>query len=209
MNKFYVYLLLDPTRFYLPFYIGKGCGNRWRSHLNETLEKTSNPRKYHRIQKIRKQGVEPKVMFWDKELDEGSAYDLEEFLIRRFGRKRYEVGGILENLMLEARLPGLSHCQNREAVIAKMQGRFGENNPFYGKTHTEEVKIANSLLHSGKVISENQRSLISEKLKGRSKSESHKAAIGKAQKGKPKSPKSVAKMVATRRANGTYKRKEM
>lgn len=170
-NFFYVYLLLDPTDFYLPFYVGKGCNGRWRQHLHESLEKTSNTRKYHRIQKIRNQGFEPKVMFWAKDLIEEDAYSLEEDLIKRFGRKRYDEGGILENLMLEARPPGLRHCQNREAVLAKMRGRSGEKNSFYGKTHTAERKAQISKRHRGKVISEEQRQQISAKLIGRPKSE--------------------------------------
>ena len=37
-NKYYVYALIDPIN-RLPFYIGKGCGNRAWSHLKN--EKTN------------------------------------------------------------------------------------------------------------------------------------------------------------------------
>lgn len=205
LEKFYVYLLLDPTNFYLPFYIGKGSGARWKKHLQETLKTTSNARKFHRIQKIRSQGLEPKVMFWQTNMFEEEAYDLETKLIERFGRKRYDNEGILENLVPDARPPGLTRCQNREAVLAKMRGRTGEKNSFFGRTHSDEWKKTNSDRHRGKEISVEHRRAISEKMTNRVMSQEHKARIGSAHKGRPKSPEAVAKMVATRKANGSFR----
>lgn len=204
VGRFYVYLLLDPTCYYLPFYVGKGSGKRYRKHFHETLETTSNPRKFHRIQKIINQGYKPKVMIWQNGMSESEAYSLEERLIRRFGRKRYDPEGILENLVIEARPPGFNNCQDKEAFRAKCRARLGPKNGFFGKHHSDETKLRIGERHTGKEISKEQRLQISEKLAGKSKSEEHRRAIGNAQRGKPKDPTSVAKMVATRRLRGSY-----
>lgn len=54
--KYYVYLYIDP-RTGVPFYIGKGKGNRAFSHLNEVRE--SN--KVRLIKEIRDSGYEPQI----------------------------------------------------------------------------------------------------------------------------------------------------
>lgn len=97
-NRFYVYLLLDPRNYYLPFYVGKGTGRRCFQHLIKNYNPYSNPYKTRKINNIRKSGYEPIVMIWQDNLEEDIALNLEETLIKRFGRKCD--GGILTNLLL-------------------------------------------------------------------------------------------------------------
>lgn len=95
-SEFYVYLLLDPRRFFMPFYVGKGKGNRPRNHLGKA--KPTNRRLAGYIRKMRQAGCEPVVSFWVKELTEEAAYALERDLVARFGRRGLDDGGILMNL---------------------------------------------------------------------------------------------------------------
>lgn len=200
MNTYYVYFLLDPTNSNLPFYIGKGKDKRWSDHLFETIDNTSNKRKFYKIEKIRSAGKEPEVFFYATGLLEQEAYEIETEQILKFGRKGYEVDGILTNLCIYARPPGFNNCQDQEAFRKAISaGVSGEKNPFYGKTHSTETRKKISLTSKGKIISQEQRELISKSLKGRkntwghkisaaltgkSKSEEHKQKIGNIHRGK-------------------------
>jgi len=200
MNNYYVYFLLDPTNFYLPFYIGKGKENRWEDHLFETIETTQNKRKFFKIEKIRRSGKAPKVMFFAIDLTEDEAYNIEDEQILRFGRKGFEKDGILTNLCLGARPPGFNNCQDKDAFRkAVSEACSGEQNGFYGKTHTAETKEMIGSAHKGKTISVKQREMISnamklrehtwgdkisESLTGKQKTDDHKRKIGERHKGK-------------------------
>jgi len=70
---YYVYALIDPIN-KLPFYFGKGKGNRAYSHLKN--EKT-NLKKIETIKNIRALGLEPIVGFLIENIDEKTAYKVE------------------------------------------------------------------------------------------------------------------------------------
>jgi hypothetical protein len=200
MNNYYVYFLLDPTNFYLPFYIGKGKETRWQDHLTETIETTLNKRKFYKIEKIRRSGNEPKVLFYAVDLAEDEAYTIEDEQILRFGRKDYDPGGILTNICLGARPPGFNNCQDQEAFRKAVSfACSGEKNGFYGKTHSAISRELIGSAHKGKTISEDQRKLISDAMKmrehtwgskisesltGKQKTDEHKRKIGERHKGK-------------------------
>ena len=184
-NVFYVYLLLDPTNFFLPFYIGKGKNNRWLDHYNEkNIETASNRQKFFKIQKLKSLGYRPYHAKWDINLTACDAFKLEMFLISKFGRRGITNGGILLNI---------SEGGDSGPRLV------GNQNGFFGKTHSEETKLKNSILHSGKIISKEQRNMISKSLVGRKntwgdkisksltglhKSEDHCKKIGDAHRGK-------------------------
>ena len=118
---FYVYLYIDP-RTNLPFYVGKGTGDRKFYHLEETIESTINKRKFYRIQSLRKIGLEPIIREVKTFFCEEEAYQFEEMLINQYGRKGYDSGGILLNISKNSNPPSRK-----------------------GKTLTAEQKIAHSL----------------------------------------------------------------
>ena len=105
-SVFYVYGLIDP-RTQSPFYIGKGCGRRASRHIrNAAAGRTSeNPFKDAVMAKILADGLMPTVQYFGEGLEESAAYDLEESLIRKFGRRGKEEGGCLTNINLEGRVP--------------------------------------------------------------------------------------------------------
>ena len=58
----------------------------------------------------------------------------------------------------------------------------GENNPFYGKTHSEETRKILSKKNTGYVHTEEARKKMSEMSKGKKKSEAHRKAMSIAQR---------------------------
>lgn len=115
-NIYYVYALIDP-RNNKPFYIGEGKGKRAWSHL---IFKSgcNNPHKDNVIKKIQSFGLEVKIEILHSNLTKQESIKLEEQIINEIG---------LENLS--------NICKNANPPIYN-----GQDNGFYGKTHSEEIK---------------------------------------------------------------------
>ena len=156
---YYVYLLLDPLNFYLPFYIGKGKDQRCYSHLSESMETSENKRKTKHIIHIRNNGHEPIVMKWIENIDEDMAYNIEMELIERFGRKGLDTSGILMNYNKGGPNPPVM---------------VGADNPMFGKTRPKDVKDAISRAKKGRPAWN----------KGKPRPQSVKDAISRANKGR-------------------------
>lgn len=175
---YYVYLLKDPTTM-LPFYVGKGKGKRAQYHTkqNQQGKNTENPYKDHVIRQILNEGLSPTIeyVFWSS--DEKAAYDFEEELIVKYGRKRYDPNGILTNLCKDNRPPHDEYSEERKQIYRE---RMLGNTLNKGRIQSQEEKDkrANSLkkaynngtrvvtdkmressrkTHSGKVVSDNTR----------------------------------------------------
>ena len=116
MNIYYVYQLIDP-RNNKPFYIGEGKNQRAWSHQKFTSG-CNNPHKDRIIRKIQKSGLEVIVKIIYNELTKQQSIQFEEQLIEEIG---------IDNLT--------NICKNANPPIL-----FGEQNGFYGKTHTEQNK---------------------------------------------------------------------
>ena len=107
---FYVYVYFDP-RNGQPFYVGKGQNDRHLDHLrdaekiteSENFNKDNNQRRLHKINSIKRDGYEPIITFYSKDLTEEQAYDLEDFLILVWGRKDFDEHGILFNILESGR----------------------------------------------------------------------------------------------------------
>lgn len=96
-NKFYVYMLLDPRKLYLPFYVGKGQRSRAYDHFRKGHN--NNRLKQAVIDKIIAAKLKPVVLMWAIELLEEDAFAIEKLLIQKFGR-RVDNSGILTNMTL-------------------------------------------------------------------------------------------------------------
>jgi uncharacterized protein len=81
MLKYYVYVYFDP-RDGKPFYIGKGQGNRYLSHLNEQSEKS----KVKKIAEIRQANMEPRIEILRYGLSDSEAHLVEASAIDLIGR---------------------------------------------------------------------------------------------------------------------------
>jgi len=175
---YYVYLLKNPTTM-LPFYVGKGKGKRAQYHIlrNQKGKNTENPYKDHVIRQILNEGLSPIIeyVFWSN--DEKMAYDFEEELIVKYGRKRYDPNGILTNLCKDNRPPHNEYSEERKQSYRE---RMLGNTLNKGRIQSQEEKDkrANSLqkaynngtrvvtnkmressrkTHSGKVVSDKTR----------------------------------------------------
>lgn len=179
---YYVYELIDP-RVNLPFYVGKGKDDRVYFHLSEkSRAKSDNRRKFNKIQKIRKEGYEPEIKIVQYFENENDAYNYEEHLIKKYGRIRYDEGGILTNICESSRPPKLKgktyqeiYGDNWEEQIQKRMKTKEERKNYGGvKKHTEETKKKISQKVSGKnnpsygvPCSEERKRKISERAKQR------------------------------------------
>jgi hypothetical protein len=103
MAEYYVYKLIDP-RTDLPFYVGKGKDDRAYTHLTKK-SKTCNPRKDKTINEIYSCDLEPIVDIFLTNLDEETAYKIEEGVILNLGRQGIDENGILTNISLHSQPP--------------------------------------------------------------------------------------------------------
>lgn len=127
----------------MPFYVGKGRGNRATSHLRKKSVRDENPIKKSVIEKIEKLGLTPKVYIWRDNLLEEDAYSLEEELINRFGR-RVDKSGILTNILICNRPPS----KMGRAITQETKDKISAANK--GKKRSAEISAKLSELRTGK-----------------------------------------------------------
>lgn len=143
-NNYYVYAYLDPrkpgkyiygeyTFDYEPFYIGKGHGKRFKSHLFESKQKyDTNKIKINKIKKIiRETGNNPHIIFLKENLSENDSLVLEVDAIKVIGRKDKNVGPLLN---LTDGGEGVSGMKHTDSTLEKIRQAC------LGKKHSEEVK---------------------------------------------------------------------
>lgn len=133
-NRFYVYILRRPDKEDpfepgkgQPFYVGKGSNGRAAVHRLEAKCSLCKPgRKTYKISIIHGLWSQHLDFIEDiviKNITKDKAFDLEKDLIKAYGRKNNGTG-ILSNL-----------TDGGEGGAME-----GEDNPFYGKNHSEETK---------------------------------------------------------------------
>lgn len=136
---YYVYILIDPTTM-TPFYVGKGKDERAQYHIkqNQKGKNTENPYKDNVIRQILNEGVLPIIeyVFWST--DEMDAYDFEEKLITKYGRKRYDPDGLLTNLCKDNRPPHNEYSQERRQLYRE---RMIGNTLNTGRVRSQEEKV--------------------------------------------------------------------
>jgi hypothetical protein len=163
---YYVYKLIDP-RTNLPFYVGKGKGDRAKTHLGDRPE-TRNAYKENKISNIRDAGFEPKIEYIAENIiDENLAYEIEASMIKKYGRKGYDANGILTNICLDNRPPnhkgksyeeiyGFEKALEQRTMRSALQKERGGYGPKQHSLETRE-KISKSIseMHKNRDCSHN------------------------------------------------------
>jgi len=200
MNRFYVYVYLNPSKpgkykygeyefDYEPFYVGKGTNQRYKYHLKSAkkgeIESNlyfSNTIKYI----IREYKQDPLIIKYKTNLEEKESFCLEMDMIKTIGRK--DLGkGPLTNLTNGGE--GMSGWKMPEEVKEKTK-HVGKNNYWYEKTtpiykkysctfYNEEIK--NRAIKKLKKVKHTKEwnDKVSKSLKGRTLSDDHKNKISK------------------------------
>ena len=105
---YYVYCYLDPISD-LPFYVGKGKGDRAYQHMNGLEYEKENKqvtRFKNKLRSLARRNMKPKIIFLAENIvDENIAYDIEAEYIKKYGRKGYDENGILLNICENANPP--------------------------------------------------------------------------------------------------------
>lgn len=168
--KHYVYIYLNPLKpgkfnygkfefNYQPFYVGKGFNNRINIHIKEAkqiiendIEPTGNKHKLNTIIKIINNGFEPiRVKLYENITNE-SACRVEKYLISLIGRNDLHKGPLTNMTDGGEGLIGYKMSEDskhKNSISQRLRWQngyynnlnlFGQNNPFYGKTHSEKNK---------------------------------------------------------------------
>lgn len=181
MPKFYVYELIDP-RNNIPFYIGKGHGNRCYEHeknvLRENYIEYRNKPKYNLIKEILENQLEVKINFIEKDLEENDAFIVEAAYIQKIGRQDQKQGSLLNLTNGGEGVIGYKHTEETRKAIGKKSKEIWQQ-PGYKEKMIE--------LHKGKIHSEETKQKMSESAIGKSKkpfTEEHKRKMSEAHKGK-------------------------
>jgi hypothetical protein len=171
----------------LPFYVGKGSGNR--SH---TLDGRNS---YHRnvVRKLVKNGLNFEVRIIAKGLTHEEAFDLE---IKRIAFWRSQ--GIRLTNLAGGGKGGSNPSEETKAKISV--NNLGKNK---GRKRSEGFKNGVSLFHKGRKRSDETKAKLSASLKGvgkgRKLSEEHKEKVGAFHTGRKRPPETGAKISASLR----------
>jgi hypothetical protein len=168
---YYVYALIDP-RDNTIFYVGKGQKDRASVHtkLVKLGKPSENPYKDNVIKNILNEGLEPIIDYVLHTSNEADAYKLEEDLIKQYGRRKYDEGGILTNLCENATPPHGEYSLERRQ---KYRDRMIGNKINTGRIQSTEEKIQRSntlkqAYSSGElVVTDEKRELLSKIHKGK------------------------------------------
>ena len=140
-NIYYVYMYFDPTTD-IPFYVGKGCGNRYKIHLTETDQrKCKNLHKVNKIKKLISNNTPPKIIFCDTNMSNEQANELEIFLIKEIGRADLGLGPLTNLTDGGEGTVGAKRKPTSQETREKMsKAHSGTKHHYYGKHRDNNTK---------------------------------------------------------------------
>ena len=161
-NRYYVYVYKDIDN--NPVYVGKGTGGRYRDHIrkakNDITKCYNKEFKVWILSYIETYGKDPICEIYKNNLSNNDALQLEETLIRLYGRIDMNTGGLfnktyggekccgrivsqeerdLKSLWMKTNSPSLKpEVKLKLSDSAKYRLSDKTNHPMYGKSHTDE-----------------------------------------------------------------------
>ena len=149
---FYVYLYLDPVDLQ-PFYVGKGKGKRAWQHL-KFKGHTHFLNKVRRIQE--ELGIDPVVVIYQDNLLEQDAFELENELIKFYGRENNSTGCLCN--LTDGGEGTSGHVVSEEERKKRSAHRKGiPRLDLRGIYRTVEQRYNMSIAHIGKTLPEEQK----------------------------------------------------
>lgn len=175
---YYVYELKYPET-NIPFYVGKGKDRRAKYHTmrNKKGFYTENRYKDNVIRQILATGTDPVIEYVFYSENENVAYDYEESLIKKYGRKLFEDYGILTNICESSRPPHAEYTPERREkyrqnmignrlALGRVQTPNEKERRKYSLQHaydsgrrvvTDKMREASRKTHTGKIVSDTTR----------------------------------------------------
>lgn len=164
-NIYYTYIYLNPLKGgkfnygkfqfeFEPFYVGKGKYNRSNQHIKES-HKSTNRLKVNILNKIKSAGLTPIIIKLYDNITEHSSIRFEKYLIKLIGRRDLKLGplsnltsggdGISGHVMSNLAKSKISKASSERWKDLNYKNKMkmitrGENNSFYGRTHSAENK---------------------------------------------------------------------
>ena len=189
-NKYYVYIYLDPRKNgnynydeyhfeYEPFYVGKGCGDRYKQHLYNSRSET-NKQKYIRIKQIKEEYGKPVILKIQDNMLQKDAIELEIKIINLIGTLKNN--GILLNIIDKIGYP-VSRKGRIVSEITRQRISQSKKGTKWGH-HTQETKKIMSDKKKGIKFSVEHKKNLSIKRKLRITTQETKNKIRKSSKGK-------------------------
>lgn len=203
-HDFYIYVLFRENG--IPFYLGKGRGNRWSAHEWPCMKNTTS-RKASIIRNMHSRGFEVIKTKIHENLTEHTAHEYEIALINAIGRDNK---GPLVNLTDGG--DGVSGLRKTpESVEKTAAAHRGKKNSsemrdkistaLRGRKFSPETIEKNAAAHRGKKYSPETREKIAKAVRGRIVSSETREKMSAWQRGRKMSPESSIKGWTTRRAN--------
>lgn len=129
-NKYYNYILLDPRKpftwefnsikfEYLPFYVGKGSGTRYKDHYRPSnIKNDSNIHKKNLLLKLQQGGYIPKYVILNKNSSESDALNNEIYIISWI---KQNLGDVLTNITEGGEKPPVHRGSDNSKAIKVYQ----------------------------------------------------------------------------------------
>jgi hypothetical protein len=169
MNASYIYTLIDP-RNNLPFYVGKGSGERCNAHVAEAKYYVQRKSlKLSKIRKLMRLGMEPIVIKLEENVSDKQALDLECLLIAEMRDLGFKLTNMTDG---GDGAQGYKHTEEHKQMMReKFKGRkiTEDHRQKMCKPKSEQgrANIAKARLNTDYRPSEETKKKTSEALKGR------------------------------------------
>lgn len=169
------------------FYIGKGSGKRYKSHLQESrLRRCSNDYKRNKIRKLQRNNKEPFAKILKSELTDKAALQIEKQILERPGvyeeLTNLKKGGKGGASLSEETRQKISKAHEGKTLSEEHKRRVGE--AFKERTLSEEHKRKVAEGNKGKTLSKKSKEKISKVHKGKTITKETKKKMSKASSGK-------------------------